>query len=458
MATDTIVRVDPKTLLVGTNVRKDTRLTPEFRASIKENGVRIPITAYEDGDGKLVVVDGQRRTLAAVDAAIAEVPVFVSEAPAENQRIIDQVVVNEQRSDLHEAEAVAAVQDLALFDMKAPTIAKRLGLEKDFVAAAVKVGASEAAKQVYAKHGQLDIAETVAELEGQPEQAQLIGLAQPWQIREQGRAILLEKDKREIRAEIEALDGVSLVREPEHNTPDPQPLRYLYVDDKRKESLDDLPFERVVALAGDGLVAWPDWVDKGGRRGMGIAYGVRGWKARGLFVEKWREESTARSKADDPEKLKAERRHVRETSKIWVAASGVRIEWLQGLVQRKTMPKGWEAIAAHRMLQSQGSFSAAQMRAMLTILQTSEAPEARTIRESLISYLDAHPTKATQIMLAIELGSIEGGGDFAKRGWQGDWTIPLVKVQAYLKQLVEWGYELSEIEKQVVAGKVKKTA
>lgn len=77
MTEDTIVRLDPTLLLVGPNVRKEVDLSKEFVSSIKQLGVRVPITAALTADG-YEVIDGQRRTLAAVDAGLKEVPVFVT--------------------------------------------------------------------------------------------------------------------------------------------------------------------------------------------------------------------------------------------------------------------------------------------------------------------------------------------------------------------------------------------
>ncbi|MFJ3385615.1 MULTISPECIES: ParB/RepB/Spo0J family partition protein [unclassified Curtobacterium] len=89
----TVVRVDPATLIVAANVRSNTKVTKEFIASVKLHGVLVPITAQEAEDG-LRVVDGQRRTLAAVEAGLAEVPVFVVAPLEDAARIVDQVVVN----------------------------------------------------------------------------------------------------------------------------------------------------------------------------------------------------------------------------------------------------------------------------------------------------------------------------------------------------------------------------
>lgn len=441
MTTDTIVRVDPGTLLIGTNVRKDTQLSDEFKASIKENGVRVPITAYENGLGELVVVDGQRRALAAVDQGLPEVPVYVTREQLDVDRIIDQVVVNEQRSELFENEAVAAVQELALFEMKAPAIAKKLGLKKSLVDDALRIRLSDAAKDVYAKHGQLDIAVSVASLEGEPEQAELVGLKDAWQVREKARSLNMARERRGVEEKITAA-GVTVVKEPGYYDEDPQPIRYLYTDAECKDGLDGMPHERIVELAGDGLVAWADKWGSDWR----IEYGVKGWAARGLHVQAYRLSNARQGKPSTPEEaeaLKVQRRIAREQTKVWVEATALRIQWLQQLVQRRTMPKGWEPIVARRLIDNSG-YSTSQLRGACVVLSIVEDPKQYSIRENLVKRLEAAPTSTAQTMLGIAVGSIEGSTDFDKKGWSDP------KAKDYLALLATWGYPLGELEQSIV--------
>ncbi|MCB8808809.1 hypothetical protein LJD48_28095, partial [Escherichia coli] len=55
-------QLDPKTLIIDTNVRSVADLDANFLADIAANGVRQAITAYRDTDG-VHVITGQRRTL-----------------------------------------------------------------------------------------------------------------------------------------------------------------------------------------------------------------------------------------------------------------------------------------------------------------------------------------------------------------------------------------------------------
>ena len=66
--TPTLEMLDPATLTVDINVRKDAALTADFIASIKEHGVMEPVIAHRKDDGTVHVLMGQRRTRAAVEA------------------------------------------------------------------------------------------------------------------------------------------------------------------------------------------------------------------------------------------------------------------------------------------------------------------------------------------------------------------------------------------------------
>lgn len=453
MATDTIVRVDPKTLLVGANVRNEVELGDAFLETLREGGVKIPIVAYESPDG-LVVVDGQRRTLGAVEVGLDEVPVYIADTPTEAARIVDQVIANEQRMDLTEGDAIAAVQQLALFDVAVPAIVASTGLPEKFVGRAVKVGASAAAKKAMADHQlSFDDAVSIAEFDEYPEQQkQLVQIAAKghgWQVRQKADEFRDAREEKRIREQIKA-SGVELIKEPDfYYADDPRPISRIFVDKAMEKALSDESHDRVVELAGDGLRAYPTkaWVD--GVRQATIGYAVAGWRARGLFGHGSASTSKV-DKAEGPEKVKEERRVARESTKAWVEASVARIEFLQGLVAKKAMPKGWEPLVAARMLDSAGSFSTTQIRAMLTILKLDESKDSYSLRNAIQRELAAQPTRAAQIILAIEFGCVEGGFEFERKGWAQKATKP------YLQRLESWGFTLSDVELVATGRKPRK--
>src|ERR1700752_3923775 len=62
------------------NVRDAAAIDAEFVASVKEHGVLTPIAAVRGRDGVVRVRAGQRRTLAAREAGLPTVPVYVRPA------------------------------------------------------------------------------------------------------------------------------------------------------------------------------------------------------------------------------------------------------------------------------------------------------------------------------------------------------------------------------------------
>ncbi len=210
-------------------------------------------------------------------------------------------------------------------------------------------------------------------------------------------------------------------------------------------------------------MAWVarDW--DGGKYRYVPVYGISGWKERGLHTQPYNVRSTAKPATPaEIEAARVARRTAKEKTAEWVAATVLRIEFLQGLVQRKTMPKGWEPIVAKRLLDGQGGFSTSQLKMMLAILQLKQGPDTHSYRQVVQKHLEKAPTRALQIMLAVELGCIEGGGEFDRKGWNPDanvWQLPPIAERAvYLERLVSWGYTPSAVEAEVLAAGAKKRA
>lgn len=130
--------LNPSMLTIATNVRRELDMTPEFLDSVKQHGVIVPIVAQITDEGEIHVLYGQRRTVAALEAGLVEVPVYVSESQAEADRIAKQVVENDQRAALTEGDRAEAYQQLALLGVSAAQIAKRTGAKKANVEDAIK--------------------------------------------------------------------------------------------------------------------------------------------------------------------------------------------------------------------------------------------------------------------------------------------------------------------------------
>lgn len=158
---------DPHTLVVATNVRDEADVDAEFVANIKEHGVLIPIAAVRASDGQLVVRTGQRRTLAAREAGLTSVPVYVRPLTEGDdtahlvERVTEQIVENDQRRQITEAQRARGIQQLLDAGVSVTRVAKTLSVKKGTVKAAETVGKSDAAKAAL-DTGQLSLTEAAA--------------------------------------------------------------------------------------------------------------------------------------------------------------------------------------------------------------------------------------------------------------------------------------------------------
>jgi ParB family chromosome partitioning protein len=109
---DTITHVDPATLVRNKQVRRDRNegADKELAASIKRSGVLMPVRVRMVS-GKLHVIDGHRRTEAAIAAGVKSIPVYVSDTP-DAEITLQQLVMNIQRDDLSLADTSRAVREL----------------------------------------------------------------------------------------------------------------------------------------------------------------------------------------------------------------------------------------------------------------------------------------------------------------------------------------------------------
>ncbi len=173
--------VNPADIVIDTNVRTMVDIDPGFYESIRDHGVRTPPTCWRDADGVVHVECGQRRVLAATQAKLPEIRVLivprehaVEEAEAEKTRIVSQLTENDQRQALTDGERVEAWQQLALFGMSADEIAKATKTKRDKVRTAVKIAKDSPATVELIKERQLTIDEALVMQEFQEEPAEVL--------------------------------------------------------------------------------------------------------------------------------------------------------------------------------------------------------------------------------------------------------------------------------------------
>ncbi|WP_170119952.1 ParB/RepB/Spo0J family partition protein [Branchiibius hedensis] len=145
--TDTVVAIDPNQVQIGANVRLDPNVDKEFVANVRDRGVIVPVVGYFDHDGQYVVVDGQRRTLAAIEAGQPTIPAFATHRREDADRIIDQMSANHHRAAITTAERAKGFEQLAGFGLSVAQIAKKTGYKRPEVDAGLKVAGSDLASK-----------------------------------------------------------------------------------------------------------------------------------------------------------------------------------------------------------------------------------------------------------------------------------------------------------------------
>lgn len=150
--------VAPEDLICDPNIRTKTRLDDDFLASIREHGVIHPIIGYQSDGTQVHVLMGQRRALAAKQVGLDQVLTVIwpsrsdAHAATETDRIVSQWAENEHRAGLSLSEQMHAVHQLALTGLEDDAIADLLVTPTPDVArlraaAASEIAAARAAEQ-----------------------------------------------------------------------------------------------------------------------------------------------------------------------------------------------------------------------------------------------------------------------------------------------------------------------
>jgi ParB family transcriptional regulator, chromosome partitioning protein len=172
----TLEHINPAELVLDTNVRDEADIDAEFVASIQEHGVLVPIVATRGEDGQVLVRAGQRRTLAAREAGLTSVPVYIRLAGDGDdkaqlvERVSEQIVENDHRRELTGAQRAKGIQQMLDAGVSVIKVAKALAVEKQTVKAAGAASKSQAAMEALATD-QLSLAEAavLAEFDDMPD-------------------------------------------------------------------------------------------------------------------------------------------------------------------------------------------------------------------------------------------------------------------------------------------------
>jgi ParB family transcriptional regulator, chromosome partitioning protein len=473
-----LVWVDPRGLVIGVNTRSDAALDRAFVASVRDRGVREPIIARRGEQGELVVRKGQRRTLAAVEAGLATVPVVVepegvSDAAARQvDRIVDQLGENQHRTGLPVADEVAAHQQLLDLGLSAGQIARRTRTRPARVRTTLAVAGSERAAAALGRYQlSLEQAAVVAEFDRDPEAVAALVAAARTSEGQFAHVAQQARDQREeaaLRGELLRrlqAEGVRVVERPER-----------YGGAGRVRALESLrcgpdaePGSTLDPVEHRDCPGHVGWVEQSWREDapLSIAYGCEDWTLHGHAARYAAPGQVTTDTAPNAssggamtEEQKAVRQQVIANNKAWTSATTVRHQWLRQFLARRTPPKdaaAWIAVMLaegchdlRRAMEDEHSLA----RDLLGLTDPDDGSDGRqrwvrgrgTPHPVAQAAATANPARATMLTLALVLAALEAGT--SKNTWRG----PTRDSIAYLTALAGWGYELSEVEQLALTG------
>ncbi|MDE8669939.1 ParB/RepB/Spo0J family partition protein [Pseudarthrobacter sp. H3Y2-7] len=436
-ATPTLEMLDPATLTVDVNVRKDAALTADFIASIKEHGVMEPVIAHRKDDGTVHVLMGQRRTRAAVEARREAIPVMIIQSPEEAERIVTQVVENIQRAELTEADEADAYHQLSLIGVSAAAIAKKTGRTKTTVESALKAKSSDAGAAALGKGWSIEEALIMAEFEGNRDataELESVIMDEPGQLLHVAQLL---RDRRESAAALAALTeeleahGKIIVEDAGHYADEEN----LYVSAANRA--DGEP------ATDEDANAYVISTDYRGQHNAKPA--ITGWKELG-FTPRYERYDGGRQAQKGPmtEEQKAERKTLIENNKSMVSATTVRRHFVKSLLARKQAPKGWQYFTVHAITHHPETASGYDGKVAAELVgakvEESNAWAWNPLREH-VAKTTARPEFS---LIALVCAGYE------KTIAKDSWRSPSQTHRDYLKQLVLWGYTASETEQIIL--------
>ncbi|MGO1684179.1 MAG: ParB/RepB/Spo0J family partition protein [Brachybacterium sp.] len=424
--TGTLVHVDPASIVLDTNVRTTARLEKDFVASIRENGVMQPVVGYRDSDDVVHVLQGQRRTLAAIEAERPTIPVYLAQNPDEAGRIVTQMIENDQRAAVTDDERAAAYEQLSLLGLTASQIAKRIHAPKQTVENGLTARKSDSARESLAAGLTIEQAATVAEFDNDAEHvADLLDAAQRGQFDHV--ASKLRRDRNAagaIATETERLTGedVTVLEE--------TPWDYFYYDGRGPAApLDALGVDQTehATCPGHAAVVTANW---------------DGETRTQYLCTDWRANDHENHRAAAPpgpldEDGKAERRRIIEGNKQWRAATDVRRDWIRTFSQRKSAPKD-ATIALARLVATAPS-------RVYDGMNNRQGIASDLLGEKWRTDTPATAARATLHTLAIALAGIE-----VTYADVHTWRNMTATDLDYLRTLAAWGYTPSQFEQTIL--------
>ncbi|WP_328810609.1 ParB/RepB/Spo0J family partition protein [Rhodococcus sp. NBC_00294] len=503
-------QVDPNVLDVADNVRDTVDLdqTPDFVASIREHGVLHPILTVRRGDGTLAVIDGQRRTLAAIATDTPVVPVLIrtqdgDQVAADTTRIVEQIVSNDQRADLTDGQRAAGVAQLLDLGVSVKEVAQALSVTQKAAKIAGRVGGSDAARAAL-DTGQLDLeqASIIAAFEKMGDEdavAQLLDAAENRPYNFPHLARRLTEDRKNARERAKALTAHGEAGHPVLTVdPETGDARWYYAGEVRTgegEPVDPTEHPDRWSVWADRVEAWidtetgehvdedtvdwdadgPDDAPAEGKRHRGTVSEGWAWEtsywmsaddaehhgyqvpqatpvAHGCATAGVDTDDAARRAAEAADADRVERRRVKALNAAGLAETTLRREHITALLTRKTAPKGSAGWVAATLAGSPDLLTEGKAGEVLREVVPGADP-ITGIADLIDKATDA---RAQVLMLALVLAALEARMAGSDKSWwrsspQTRWTrdgLPRGAAR-YLAFLTEHGYTTGPVEKVV---------
>ncbi|MCY1676863.1 ParB/RepB/Spo0J family partition protein [Pseudarthrobacter sp. SL88] len=435
-ATPTLEMLDPATLTVDINVRKDAALTSDFIASIKEHGVMEPVIAHRKDDGTVHVLMGQRRTRAAVEAERPLIPVMIIESPEEAERIVTQVVENIQRAELTEADEADAYHQLSLIGVSAAAIAKKTGRTKTTVENALKAKSTETGAAALGKGYTIEEALVLAEFESDEDataELESVIMDEPDMLLHVTQQL---RDKRDRAAALAAFtaelekDGITIVEAPGYNDES---------ETLRVSSLNRADGEP--ATEEDGNAVYINQNYHGEHTTVPV---IVGWKELGFTPRNTYYSSSSANKGPMTDEQKAERKTLIENNKLMQSATVVRREWVKNLLAKKQAPKGWQYFTVHAITHHAETASGYEGKVAAEMVGAKIEESNQWAWNPLRDHVAKTTARPEFALIALVCAGYE------KTIQKDSWRSPGQAHRAYLNQLVAWGYTASETEQIII--------
>ncbi|MFK5691367.1 ParB/RepB/Spo0J family partition protein [Ornithinimicrobium sp. LYQ92] len=439
----TYVTLDPAALIVGQNVRattaEDVQADAAFIASIRENGVLVPITAYTNEDGQPVVITGQRRTLAALVTATQVPTVLYPNKPENIDALRQQWDENERRAEMSEDDHARGIEQFSLLGLTAEQIAQATGEAPERVEAALSVvGTTQ--RRTIAEHGlTIQEAAALAEFEDDEEAVEeLITAAQEGRFEHAAARVRWSKTYEQVSEQARAEQDAAGVAVVESYTYDGKTVKVSRLTDTEGNPLDP---EAHAQCPGHAVS-----IDvRRGQDGSAVANvepWCIGWRKHG-HTDPYAARSATGEGQKMTEEQKQERKELIANNKAWDAAVEVRREWLATLATRKTPPAGAEALIA-AYITGTGCYPRDPRRGdVAAVLNQPKMHQEVTATRT---------TKARMTMLAL----LQVIGQWEVEASRATWRNPSQWDQRIMAAFIAWGYTPGDVEQKIAPVKTRK--